>query len=63
MPYHIRDMLVYQKDGNVLPLFGKTVKCFLDRRGCGFLVDDEEITLRVWRLSDMTYAGEEQTSD
>jgi hypothetical protein len=63
MPYSVGDMLIYQKDGNVLPLFGKSVKGFLNRRGCGLLVDDEEIALRVWRFSDMTHSGEEQTSD
>jgi len=52
-------MLVYQNDGNVFPLFGETVECFLDRRGFGLLVDDEEISLGVWRLSDMAYACEE----
>jgi hypothetical protein len=63
MPYPVCDVLVYQKNGNVLPLFSKTVECFLDHRGFGLLVDDEEITLRIWRLSNMAYTGEEQTSD
>ena len=59
MPYPVRVVLVYQNDGNVFPLFGETVECFLDRRGFGLLVDDEEISLGVWRLSDMAYACEE----
>lgn len=63
MPYPVCDMLVYQKDGNILSLLGKTVECLLDCRGFGLLVDDEEIALRIWRLSDMAYPGEEQTSN
>lgn len=43
-------MLVNQQYSNVLSLLGKSYEGFLNLARLGLLVDDQEISLRVWRL-------------
>lgn len=50
-------MLVYQQNRNVLPLFRERVERGLDFCVFGFIVHDQEILLRVWRIGDMLAIG------
>lgn len=46
-------MLIYEKNGNIFALAGVEVKRLFDSRSLGFVVHNEEILLRIWRLCDM----------
>jgi hypothetical protein len=56
-------MLVDEHYRNVLSLLRELVECLLYCRLLRLVVDDEEISLRVWRLCDMSNAGEEESCD
>lgn len=46
-------MLVYEQNANVLPLRCEFLECFFDSCVIRLAVDNKEVLLRVWRLSDM----------
>jgi hypothetical protein len=48
-------MLVDQENTNILPLSGEPVESFFDGRVFGLAVDDQEVLLRIWWLSDMLF--------
>jgi hypothetical protein len=56
-------MLVDEHNPNVLSLLRELVECLLYCRLLCLVVDDEEISLRIRWLCDMSNAGEEESSD
>ena len=46
-------MLVNQEHSNVLPLLGEVLERPFDLRGLGFGINDEEVSLGVWRFGNM----------
>ena len=46
-------ILIYQQNGDILPILCISVKGLFDRRGLCLRVDNEEVLLCVWRLGDM----------
>ena len=46
-------MLVDKQDSNVLPLLREPIKSLLDRGVFRFCINDQEILLGIWGLSDM----------
>ena len=46
-------MLIDEKDCNVLSFLREIVKCLLDGRSFGLIVDDQEVLLSFCALRDM----------
>ena len=56
-------MLVDQKNANVFPLAGETLKCVLDLLLLCFRIYHEKVAPRIGRFSDMTHASKQQAGD
>lgn len=46
-------MLVYEHNGDILPLLRERIECAFDGGSLGFLVDDEVVLLRVGWVGDV----------
>ena len=46
-------MLIDQQYSDILPFLGEVVEGMLDSLRLSLGIDDEEVLLRAWRLSDM----------
>ena len=56
-------MLVDEQYPYVFSLLCKPCECILNLVRLGLLVDDQEISLRIWRLCDMTDTSQKQACD
>jgi hypothetical protein len=54
-------MLVDQNDPNILTFSCECVECLDNCRFLGFAVTDKKVSLRVWRLGDMTDARKKKS--